>query len=221
MHKVNVSRQGARLIKPFSMIELAYIEDFSVSIYLCQGTLAWHKHLDQDELFLVHSGTINLDTEFGSFTLNAGELLLVPKGVLHRSSSKMRSEVLLFSPRFLPDRKNGHRLSFPENIRLDKVNLYQESQALSMPYQSSKLAQIEDFTLCLLFCEGTSTWYEKLSRPLLILVVEGTLKVENGPEILVLSQADLTIIPPRFNYRLHSPVRTLVLTFQKTPPPRP
>ncbi len=221
MHKVNVSLQGARLTRPFTMIELAYIEDFSVSIYLCQGALAWHKHLDQDELFLVHSGTINLDTELGSFTLEAGELLTVPKGIFHRSSSKIRSEVLLFSPKFLPDRKNGHRLAFPENVSLAKTNLYLKSQTLSEPYQSLKLAQVEDFTLSLFLCEGTSLWFNKPSRPLLIMVVEGSLKVESGPETLTLGQADLTIIPPRFNYRFHSPGKTLALIFQKTPPPRP
>ncbi len=220
MHKVNVSRQGARLTRPFTMIELAYVEDFSVSVYLCQGTLAWHKHLDQDELFLVHSGTINLDTEFGSFVLNKGEMLTVPKGVLHRSSSKIRSEVLLFSPKFLPDRKNGHRLSFHENVHLTKINLYYKSQALSEPYQSIKLAQVEDFTLGLLLCEGTSLWYERPLRPLFIMVVEGGLVLESGPETLTLSQSDLTIIPPRFGYRFHAPTRSLVLTFQKTPPPR-
>lgn len=221
MYKVNVSQQGARLTRPFTMIELAYIEDFSVSIYLCQGALAWHKHLDQDELFLVHSGTINLDTELGSFTLNTGELLTVPKGIFHRSSSRIRSEVLLFSPKFLPDRKNGHRLAFPENVSLVKTNLYLKGQSLSEPYQSLKLAQVEDFTLSLLLCEGTSLWFEKPLRPLLIMVVEGSLKVESGPETLTLGQADLTIIPSRFNYRFHSPAKTLTLIFQKTPPPRP
>ncbi len=221
MYKVNVSRQGARLTRPFTMIELAYIEDFSVSVYLCQGTLAWHKHLDQDELFLVHSGTIELDTELGSFTLNTGELLTVPKGVLHRSSSRIRSEVLLFSPKFLPDRKNGHRLSSPENVRLAKVNLYHRSRTLSSPYQSIQLARVEDFALGLLLCEGTSLWFERPPRPLFIMVVEGEIIVESGPETLSLGQADLTVIPPRFGYRLHPPSRSLVLTFQKNPPPRP
>ncbi len=221
MYKVNVAYQGARLSKPFTMIELAYIEDFAVSIYLCQGTLAWHKHLDQDELFLVHSGTISLDTEFGSFTLEPGEMLTVPKGVLHRSSSRIRSEVLLFSPKFLPDRKNGHRLSFPQGINLTKVNLFHKSRSLSRPYQGLKLAQVEDFTLSLLLCEGTSSWYERTYRPILLLVVEGILKVETGPETITLGQADLTIIPPLYGYRLHSPERTLVLSFQKTSPLRP
>jgi len=221
MYKVNVSRQGARLTRPFTMIELAYIEDFAVSIYLCQGTLAWHKHLDQDELFLVHSGVINLDTEFGSFALETGEMLTVPKGVLHRSSSKIRSEVLLFSPKFLPDRKNGHRLSFPQEINLTKVNLYHKSRSLSNPYQRLNLAKVEDFTLSLLLCEGTSSWYDKPARPILLLVVEGILKVESGPETITLGQSDLTIIPPLHGYRLHSPERTLVLSFQKTPPLRP
>jgi len=199
------------------MIELAYIEDFAVSVYLCQGTLAWHKHLEQDELFLVHSGAMTLDTEIGSVTLGPGELALVPKGVLHRSSSPIRSEVLLFSPKFLPGRKNGDWRTLPEQERIYKVNLYKMSDSLPKPYQSMVLAQVEDFNLSVMLCDGTSIWYEKPSRPFLLIVVEGLIKLEAGPENLLMERADLTIVPTSYIYRIHAPRRTLALVFQKQP----
>ncbi|HDN80765.1 MAG: hypothetical protein DRI61_10795 [Chloroflexi bacterium] len=215
MYKVNISQQGARLTKPFTMIELAYIEDFAVSIYLCHGTLAWHKHLDQDELFLVHSGVITLDTEMGSLNLQAGELAVVPKGVVHRSSSLIRSEVLLFSPRFLPDRKNGDRRIVASQGSLSKTSLYELGSTLSKPYHSVAVAEVEDFILNVMLCDGTSIWYEKPARPLLFIVMEGLIKLEVGPESLLMERADLTLIPSNYIYRIHAPRRTLALVFHK------
>ena len=57
---ISIAEQGARLSKPFTMIDLVQIDDLMLSIFLCQGTLPMHRHVDQDELFLVHSGTISL-----------------------------------------------------------------------------------------------------------------------------------------------------------------
>ena len=94
------------------MIDLVQVDDLALSIYLCQGTMPLHRHLDQDELFLVHSGTISLESEWGTAILRPGELAVAPKGVGHRSSSLLRSLVLLLQPRLMVNRRNGDRLLF-------------------------------------------------------------------------------------------------------------
>ena len=43
----------------------------------------WHSHDDQDEVFLVTSGTLAVQLRSGDVTLHAGELLVVPRGVEH------------------------------------------------------------------------------------------------------------------------------------------
>ncbi len=217
MYKVNISRQGARLTRPFTMIELAYVEDFSISIYLCHGSIVWHRHIDQDELFLVHSGTISLETEVGNLILRQGELATVPKGVAHRSSSTIRSEVLLFSPKLLPDRKNGDRRTHALGGDITKVNLYERSDALARPYHPEPLAQVEDFTLSVMVCDGTSIWYERPRRPFAFIVVEGLLKLEAGPHNLLMERSDMTLVSTRYIYRFHAPRRTVALTFGRSP----
>jgi mannose-6-phosphate isomerase-like protein (cupin superfamily) len=45
----------------------------------------WHRNGDQDEVILCIEGQIHWETEIGNVTLNAGEMLVIPRGVLHRS----------------------------------------------------------------------------------------------------------------------------------------
>ena len=51
------------------------------------GSTEWHAHEDQDEVFLVTHGTLNVELRTGTVAVNAGELLIVPRGVEHRPSA--------------------------------------------------------------------------------------------------------------------------------------
>ena len=109
---ISIADQAGRLTEPFTMIDLASIDDLVLSVFLCQGTLPRHRHLDQDELFLVHSGTISLESDWGTAILRPGEMAVAPKGVGHRSSSLLNSQVLLLQPRLMVNRRNGNRRIF-------------------------------------------------------------------------------------------------------------
>lgn len=47
-------------------------------------TLDFHTHEHSDELFYVIEGGFHLETEEGKHTIQAGELIIVPKGLAHR-----------------------------------------------------------------------------------------------------------------------------------------
>ena len=82
LQKISIPETASKLEQPFSMMDVALVGDILISVYICQGTLEWHKHLDIDELFWVHKGTILLESEWGEKQLRAGELAVVPKGVV-------------------------------------------------------------------------------------------------------------------------------------------
>jgi mannose-6-phosphate isomerase-like protein (cupin superfamily) len=48
-----------------------------------QGRFDWHHHTHEDELFLVVSGRMRMDLRDGPIDLDAGEFIIVPKGVEH------------------------------------------------------------------------------------------------------------------------------------------
>lgn len=47
----------------------------------------WHSHEDQDEVFLVTSGELVVQLRDGDVTLGPGEMLIVPRGVEHRTTA--------------------------------------------------------------------------------------------------------------------------------------
>ena len=62
---------------------VAEVDDVYVKVAKVHGTLAWHSHEQEDELFLVLAGHLRLEMEAGAVELDEGELFVVPKGVRH------------------------------------------------------------------------------------------------------------------------------------------
>lgn len=62
---------------------IAELDDSYVKVARVQGTLGWHTHDDEDELFFVLSGVFRIEMRDGAVELHAGETFVVPKGVEH------------------------------------------------------------------------------------------------------------------------------------------
>lgn len=62
------------------------------------GPFVWHAHTHEDELFLVVRGAFTMEFRDRNVELQAGDLLVVPRGVEHRPVAEHEVEVLLFEP---------------------------------------------------------------------------------------------------------------------------
>lgn len=199
------------------MIDLVQVDDLALSIYLCQGTMPHHRHLDQDELFLVHSGTISLESEWGTAILRPGELAVAPKGVGHRSSSLLRSLVLLLQPRLMVNRRNGDRRLFvlKGEGRLEKVSVPAVGRQVVASFRPVVLAHLDTFAFNLLLCRGTGPWWKIDRQASLVLCYEGRLVVDTELEQISLERGDLIVVPKGVAYRLTSTRRALVMGVQR------
>jgi mannose-6-phosphate isomerase-like protein (cupin superfamily) len=74
---------AASLTELWSPRVVAEVDDVYVKVAKVQGSLAWHSHDDEDELFLVLEGHLRIEMEDTSVELGEGELFVVPKGVRH------------------------------------------------------------------------------------------------------------------------------------------
>ena len=215
---IRIAEQAARLSQPFTMIDLAQIDDLMLSVYLCQGTLQTHRHIDQDELFLVHSGTISLESDWGDVILRRHELVVVPKGVGHRSASLLPSLVLLLQPRVVVDRRNGDRRLFAlkGETRLEKVNLAAMGHQVVVPFSPVLVAHLDTFAVQLTLCEGIGPWQAQDRQASLVLCHDGRLTVDTeGLGQASLGPDELTVIPSRVPYRLLSTGRATVLDLKR------
>jgi mannose-6-phosphate isomerase-like protein (cupin superfamily) len=69
-----------------------------VKLARLRGEFIWHSHAEEDELFLVVKGTLRMEFRHRAVDLEAGEMLIVPRGVEHRPVAAAEVHVLLFEP---------------------------------------------------------------------------------------------------------------------------
>lgn len=74
---------------------IARVNDQYVKVAKLKGQLAWHKHEQEDELFLVVYGRLRLQLEDKEVTLNAGEFCVVPKNTLHNPIAEAECGIVL------------------------------------------------------------------------------------------------------------------------------
>jgi mannose-6-phosphate isomerase-like protein (cupin superfamily) len=62
---------------------VAEFDDSFVKVAKLKGTLAWHSHEDEDELFFILKGNLRIEMKTGNVELSEGDTFVVPKGVQH------------------------------------------------------------------------------------------------------------------------------------------
>jgi mannose-6-phosphate isomerase-like protein (cupin superfamily) len=92
---VSPSRVAAALTELWSPRVVADVDDAYVKVAKVQGTLAWHAHEDEDELFLVLKGHLRIEMEDRVVELDEGEMFVVPKGVRHNPVADDECHLLL------------------------------------------------------------------------------------------------------------------------------
>lgn len=103
MHKaVNVKQKLASFTEHWVPKVIAELNGQQVKVAKLQGEYVWHSHANEDELFLVVEGELELHIRGadgdGVVTLAPGELYVVPRGVEHKPVSKPGAEILVFEP---------------------------------------------------------------------------------------------------------------------------
>ena len=79
---------------------IAELNGQQVKLAKLSGDFMWHSHDDEDELFMVIKGTLFMKFRDSEQKIEAGELIVVPKGVEHYPYTLEGKEVwvLLFEP---------------------------------------------------------------------------------------------------------------------------
>jgi len=98
MEKVNLAAKFALFADHWSPKVVGELNGQQVKLAKFRGEFVWHKHDHEDELFLVVRGRFRMEFRDRYVWLEAGEFLIVPRGVEHRPVAEEEVEVLLFEP---------------------------------------------------------------------------------------------------------------------------
>lgn len=78
---------------------IADLNDSYVKVAKLQGEYVWHKHDNEDELFIIISGNLTIELRDKVLNLQPGELVVIPKGVEHRPVAREEVAVILIEPK--------------------------------------------------------------------------------------------------------------------------
>src|SRR5687767_5541922 len=90
---------AAALDEHWSPRVVAELDDSYVKVAKVHGSLAWHSHDDEDELFFILEGALRIELEDRSVELRAGDAFVVPKGVRHNPVAEQECLLMLIEPK--------------------------------------------------------------------------------------------------------------------------
>ena len=98
MAKVELKKMAELIKDPFIPLDVFKVNETAVRLVKIHGKYHWHKHTNEDVLFIVVQGQMALNFKDKSVTLNEGEGYVVKKAVLHQSFAENEALVLMVEP---------------------------------------------------------------------------------------------------------------------------
>jgi mannose-6-phosphate isomerase-like protein (cupin superfamily) len=98
MEVVNINQKFSLFTEQWSPKIIGQLNGQDVKLTKLEGEFVWHDHADEDELFYIIKGSLQIEFRESIITLNEGEMLVIPKGVEHKPIAKEEVWVLLFEP---------------------------------------------------------------------------------------------------------------------------
>ena len=98
MKKVNLREKLARFTEHWSPKIVGELNGQHLKLAKLQGSFDWHRHENEDEMFLVLKGRLTLRFRDRDVELEEGELFIVTRGVEHQPVAEEEVHVLLFEP---------------------------------------------------------------------------------------------------------------------------
>ena len=99
IEKVSLSEKFGLFEEHWSPKIAGEVNDSYVKLVKFRGDFVWHKHEEEDEMFLVVKGEIVIRLRDGDVRLREGEFAVIPRGVEHKPVAEEEAHVLLFEPK--------------------------------------------------------------------------------------------------------------------------
>ncbi|MEZ4885781.1 MAG: cupin domain-containing protein [Chitinophagales bacterium] len=98
MQKVNIDSKLALFSDHWNPRIVGELNGQHVKLAKLKGEFVWHKHDEEDELFYILKGELQMEFRDRTVVLKKGEFLIVPRGVEHRPVAEEEVSLMLFEP---------------------------------------------------------------------------------------------------------------------------
>ena len=99
MKKINFKSKFDKFNDLWSPKVIAEMNDYQFKLAKIKDDFIWHEHNDTDEVFIVINGVIWIEFKDETIQINAGEMIVVPKGTKHRPYAKEEAQIILVEPK--------------------------------------------------------------------------------------------------------------------------
>ncbi len=98
MERINLQKKFSLFSEQWAPKIVAQVNEYQVKIARIEGDFPMHRHEETDELFFVVQGAIRMDFEDRQVPVAEGEMIVVPRGVLHRPHADAEARIMMFEP---------------------------------------------------------------------------------------------------------------------------
>jgi mannose-6-phosphate isomerase-like protein (cupin superfamily) len=98
MDKINIAQKLSSFADHWSPKVIGELNGQQVKLVKLRGAFVWHKHDNEDELFYVLEGCLQMEFRDKTVTVNSNECIIVPRGVEHRPVAPVETAIMLFEP---------------------------------------------------------------------------------------------------------------------------
>ncbi|QMU58633.1 MAG: cupin domain-containing protein [Boseongicola sp.] len=115
MKAINLADKLSHFTTHWNPHVVADYNDNDVMVVKFKGEFPFHKHDTTDDFFLVLEGEMFMDSDGDSpVCVGAGEMIVVPKGAIHRPRAEEEVKVLLIEPKGEPNSGDADRVPAPK-----------------------------------------------------------------------------------------------------------
>lgn len=106
MKKINLAEKFALIDEHWRPKVVGELNGQEVKLVKFRGEFPWHRHENEDEMFMTVKGNFRIEFRDRTVELSEGEFIVVPRGTEHRPVADEEVEVLLFEPANLKNTGN-------------------------------------------------------------------------------------------------------------------
>ena len=99
MDKINLSQKFGLFQQYWSPKIAGELNDSYIKLAKLKGEFVWHRHEQEDELFLVVKGRLLIKLRDRDIHLEEGEFVIIPRGIEHLPVAEEEVHVLLLEPK--------------------------------------------------------------------------------------------------------------------------